>query len=248
MAMSLYGSSICVVMMVASLLSSRLCQEIIDSGSGDGDGEEFHLGDTPGDAESSSPSSDQDTNNIRDVVEKFLSVVEQYERNKDNCTPGVMFNLGKGVVAQYGIQRFYDQAMAAVNRANFLTRLWKGPSGAIMDSDYFFYTAVRSMVESDPDLFAAGNCYDKLEYKNYTLFCPYAMRMPDSTKIMVKDLSVEYKYLGNDSEFFFMPRTKANLKLHGGYNISKGRYSISKGRYNISKGRYNIAKGRYKHI
>jgi G protein-coupled receptor 158 len=213
------------MMLLASLLSIGLCAEILDSGSGDGDGEEFQNGELSGDTDS--VYSDQDSESISDIVDKFLIVVEQYERNKDNCTPGVTFNLGEGVVAQYGIQRFHDQAMVAVNRANFLTRLWIGLPGGILDSDYFFYTAVRSMVESDPDLFAAGNCYDKLEYKNYTLFCPYAMRMPDSPQeIMVKDLSVEYKYLGNDSEFFIMPRKKANSKLLGVYSLSTGTYIL----------------------
>lgn len=210
------------LLLLVGVLSRATCQEILDAGSGDVDGEHFAGEPSP---KSESGYSDMDPESVSDIVDQFLSVVEQYERNKDNCTPGVTFSLGPGVVAQYGIQRFKAQAMVAVNRANFLTRLWKGLSGPMLQSDYFFYTAVRSMVESDPDLFAAGNCYDKNEYKNYTLFCPYALRMPDNPDhIMVKDLSVEYKYLGNDSEFFFVPRTKANKKLHGIYNFSVGKY------------------------
>ena len=160
----------------------------------------------------------------RDVVDKFLSIVEQYEQNKENCTPGTEFNLGEGVVAQYGVLRYKAQAMVAVNRANFLTRIWQGAPPALLDSEYFFFSAVRSMVEGDPDLFAAGNCYDYMEYKNYTLFCPYAYRLPnDSSEIMVKDLSVEYKYLGNESEFFWSARLKAENKLKQEYNVTKGR-------------------------
>lgn len=160
---------------------------------------------------------------IRDVVDQFLSIVEQYKRNKDNCTPGTTFNLGDGVVAQYGVRRFRSQAMVAVNRANFLTRVWKDLDLSLLDSEYFLYSAVRSMVEGDEDLFAAGNCYDLLEYKNYTLFCPYAYRLPnDPRQVMVKDLSVEYKYLGNDSEFFYQARLKASRKVAGVYNKTVG--------------------------
>ena len=157
-----------------------------------------------------------------DVVDKFLSIVEEYERNKDTCVPGTEFNLGEGVVAQYGVQRFKDQAIISVNQANFLTRIWKYSPKALLDSEYFLYTNVRSMVEGDPDLFAAGNCYDFKEYKNYTLFCPYAYRLPNGT-LMVKDLSVEYYYLGNSSEFFYQARMKAASKLMSYYNETVGK-------------------------
>lgn len=167
---------------------------------------------------------DDHAQSVRDVVDTFLSIVEQYERNKDNCTPGVEFNLGEGVVAQYGVLRYKAQAMVAVNRANFLTRIWKGTDNSLLTSEYFFYSAVRSMVEGDPDLFAAGNCYDHLEFQNYTLFCPYAFRTHnDSQAVMVKDLSVEYYYMTNASEFFYLPRIKAQKKLDGVYNETKGK-------------------------
>jgi len=184
------------------------------------------------------------TRRSRDVVDEFLRIVEQYEKNQENCTPGTTFNLGDGVVAQYGLRRYRRQAMIAVDRANLLTRLWKQHSIArttsglrvetldLLNSDYFFYAAVRSMVESDDDLFAAGNCYDRGEYKKYELFCPYAYRMKSpmgrdggastGSRIMVKDLSVEYKYLGMDSEFFYEARMKAARKLTRTYRSSVG--------------------------
>lgn len=163
---------------------------------------------------------------VQDTVEAFLSIVEQYEKNKENCTPGTTFNLGKGVVAQYGLRRFMQQAMTAVNRANLLTRVWKSADQGVLDSEYFFYTAVRSMVEGDPNLFAAGNCYDEYEFKDYKLFCPYAYRLlNDSAQIMVKDLSVEYMYLDEDSEFFFVPRIMANKKLRKHYPENHGEWT-----------------------
>jgi len=70
--------------------------------------------------------------------------------------------------------------MIAVDRANLLTRLWKQHNIArttsglrvetlldLLNSDYFFYAAIRSMVELVDDLFAAVNCYDRGEYKEY---------------------------------------------------------------------------------
>lgn len=154
-----------------------------------------------------------------DVVTKFLEQVELYEKNKDNCSTGTQHTLGKGVVEQYGVKRFKTQALLAVNRANFLTRIWKGASRSVLKSEYFFYTQVRSIVEGDPDIFAGGNCYDALEFKNYPLFCPYAFRTPDGL-IHVKDLSMEYNYLGNDSEWFYVARKKAS-KLDK-FNYTRG--------------------------
>ena len=206
--------------------SSTGMSQILYEGSGDVDevvGENVLTGDSAGhasdmsDAEKSGP--------VRDVVDEFLSIVEQYERNRDNCTPGTTFNLGEGVVAQYGVNQFRRQAMLAVQRANLLTRLWKASPPEMLDSEYFFYTQVRSIVESDQDLFAAGNCYDAYEYKNYSLFCPYSHRLPNNSgEIIVKDLSLEYPYLGNDSEFFLIPRQNARAKLEAGYNESIGEY------------------------
>jgi G protein-coupled receptor 158 len=160
---------------------------------------------------------------VRDVVDEFLSIVEGNEKNKENCTPGTKLNLGDGVVAQYGLRRFQQQAMTAVSRANLLTRMWKGAEPEVLDSEYFFYTSVRAMVEGDPNLFAAGNCYDEYEYKDYKLFCPYAYRLlNDSAQIMVKDLSVEYMYLGEENEFFLAPKKKAEQKLLRHYEENHG--------------------------
>ena len=87
---------------------------------------------------------------------------------------------------------------------------------------------VRNLVESDPDIFAAGNCYSYKEYKKYDLWCPFGYRMSnDSSQIMVKDLAVVYKYRGNESEFFWIPRQKAEEKLRRHYvNTSIGKYSL----------------------
>jgi hypothetical protein len=200
-----------------------------------------------------------------DIVQEFLSQVAYMEANKANCTPGVTFNLGEGIIAQYGLQRYRAQAMLAVNRANLLTRLWKLAAATddivsgdeikrqadvqttenewpeerlmqveagdhvrnLLHSEYFLYSQVRSMIESDPNVFGAGNCYDAYEYKNYSLFCAYGYRSnhSDPRVITVKDLSVGYHFLGNDSEFFYLPRTKANKKLTSHYGQIIGRLS-----------------------
>lgn len=95
-----------------------------------------------------------------------------------------------------------------------------GPVKDLLNSEYFLYSQVRSMIESDPNVFGAGNCYDAYEYKNYSLFCAYGYRSDpsDPRVVTVKDLSVGYHFLGNDSEFFYLPRTKANKKLQNYYD------------------------------
>ena len=156
-----------------------------------------------------------------DIIADFLEIVEEYEKNKANCTPGTKFNLGEGVIQQYGINKFKRQALVAVNRANFLTRLWMKAPREVLDSEYLLYTQVRNIVEGDPVIFAGGNCHDQLEYKDYYLFCPYAYRMEDGT-INVKDLSVEYDYLGNDSEWFYEARMRAGQIKN--FNFTVGKY------------------------
>ena len=159
-----------------------------------------------------------------DVVAKFLGLVEEYKKNKKNCTKGTSYNLGTGVVRQYGLNRFLKQALTTVNRANFLTRLWKRAGPGVLNSEFFLYSAVRVVVEGDPDIFAFGNCYDANEYKDYYLFCPYAYRMPDG-RINVKDLSVEYKY-NNSNEWFYHCRVNANKRLKS-TNLTVGKCLFS---------------------
>lgn len=177
--------------------------------------------DESGDLTGDEPSIGNDT--FLDSIEKFLRAIERSER-EINCTAGVEKNLGKGVVIDYGRKRFRKQAEVAVHRANLLTRLWRFMKREEIQSEVLLYTLVHSMVASDNDIFAAGNCYDKDQFKNYTLFCPYAHRLRNSsTAITVKDLSVAYKYLNNGSEFFRAPRMKAEKKLNSSYASSDGR-------------------------
>lgn len=204
-----------VVSVVVSSLLCGLLSPVVESSE---DPEDSSSGETEDEISELHP---QDTD---DVVDKFLSIVETYERSRKKCAPGTEYNLGDGVVAQYGVRRFKAQAMAAVVRANFLTRLWKEQHPGVVQDEHFFYTAVRSLAEGDPDLFAAGNCYDAYQFKpEYRLFCPYAYKLHnDSNEIMVKDLSVEYPYLGEQFEFFYQPKQNAIKKLEGVYNISRG--------------------------
>ena len=129
--------------------TSRVIDDDID-GSGEADGDKTVLVSVEGQGHSDlgqghggvTEDVPYSTLTARDVVDRFLSIVDQYEQNKDNCTPGTEFNLGEGVVAQYGVKRFKNQALAAVNRANLLTRLWKGAPRSLLKSEFFFYTQV----------------------------------------------------------------------------------------------------------
>ncbi|GLG94595.1 Uncharacterized protein GBIM_01784 [Gryllus bimaculatus] len=91
----------------------------------------------------------------------------------------------------------------------------------VLQSEYLLHASVFSMVEFDDDIFAAGNCYDKYQYKDYWLFCPYAYRLPEGP-ILVKDLAVEYKYLSNTSEWFFIARKNAERVIAEHKHFSRG--------------------------
>jgi hypothetical protein len=156
-----------------------------------------------------------------DIVTRFLTIVESQHLLGENCTAGTDLNLGEGVVDQYAQERFRVEAEVAVNRANMLTRLWKYAAPEVMSSEYLLHASVFSMVEFDEDIFAAGNCYDKYQYKDYWLFCPYAYRLPEGP-ILVKDLAVEYKYLSNTSEWFYIARKNAENVIRNYSQFSRG--------------------------
>ena len=62
-------------------------------------------------------------------------------------------------------ERFHEAAMVAVNRANWLTRMWKYAPEVIGESEYLLHTSLFSMIETNEDIFAAGNCHDEKQYK-----------------------------------------------------------------------------------
>ncbi|KAJ3623379.1 hypothetical protein MTP99_019609 [Tenebrio molitor] len=157
-----------------------------------------------------------------DIVTRFLRIVESQHLLGENCTAGTDLNLGEGVVDRYAQERFRVEADVAVNRANMLTRIWKYADPEVVMSEYLLHASVFSMVEFDNDIFAAGNCYDQYQYKDYWLFCPYAYRLPEGT-ILVKDLAVEYKYLSNTSEWFYIARKNAENVIKNYNQFSRER-------------------------
>lgn len=156
-----------------------------------------------------------------DIVTRFLRIVESQHLLGENCTAGTDLNLGEGVVDRYAQERFRVEADVAVNRANMLTRLWKYAEPSVLMSEYLLHASVFSMVEFDNDIFAAGNCYDQYQYKDYWLFCPYAYRLTEGA-ILVKDLAVEYKYLSNTSEWFYIARKNAENVIRNYNQFSRG--------------------------
>lgn len=161
------------------------------------------------------------TNIQEDVVTKFLRLIETQHLLGENCTAGTHLNLGEGVVDRYAQERFRIEADVAVNRANMLTRLWKYSGRDVMHHEYLLHAVVVSMVEFNKDIFAAGNCYDQNQYKEYQLFCPFAYRLPDGP-ILAKDLAVEYKYLSNTSEWFYIARKNAERVIRNNNQFLRG--------------------------
>jgi hypothetical protein len=156
-----------------------------------------------------------------DVVTRFLRMIETQHLMGENCTAGTDHNLGEGVVDRYAQERFRIEADVSVNRANMLTRLWKYAGPTVMHNEYLLHASVISMVEFDDDIFAAGNCYDQYQYKDYQLFCPFAYRLPEGP-ILAKDLAVEYKYLSNTSEWFYIARKNAERVIRNHNQFRRG--------------------------
>lgn len=184
--------------------------------------EQWHPKDDAEETDSGSSSDPVDPRSgMVDIVTRFLRIVESQQQLGENCTAGTDLNLGEGVVDRYAQERFRVEADVAVNRANMLTRLWKYAGPEVMNSEYLLHAGVFSMVEFDDDIFAAGNCYDQYQYKEYWLFCPYAYRLPEGP-ILVKDLAVEYKYLSNTSEWFYIARKNAENVINNYNQFSRG--------------------------
>ena len=74
-------------------------------------------------------------------------------------------------------ERFHEAAMVAVNRANWLTRMWKYAPEVIGESEYLLHTSLFSMIETNEDIFAAGNCHDEKQYKARDTILCYQRRL-----------------------------------------------------------------------
>ena len=90
--------------------------------------------------------------------------------------------------------------MAAVNRANWLTRMWKYDAKTMLQSEFLLHSSLISMLELDDDIFAFGSCHDKQQYKNYHLFCPYAYRLPDGHTLTVS-IFLFFFFISNYQQF-----------------------------------------------
>lgn len=154
-------------------------------------------------------------------INELLNMIESQAMQGENCTPGTELDLGEEVVDSYGQERFQAAALISVNRANWLTRLWKYARSSIENSEFLLHSSLIEMMEANDDIFAAGNCYDKQQYKEYFLFCPFAYRLSNGS-ILVKDLAREYDYLSNTSEFFFDARRRAEQIVQENNSILKG--------------------------
>ena len=122
------------------------------------------------------------------VIDKFLRHMENTK--PDNCS---LENLGPGVVQGLARERFKQQAMTAVSRANLLTYLWKH-NPETLNNQAVLYMLVTNLVESDGQIFAAGNCYDSQQFNGSGIFCPYGYKDPHSGNIIVKDLAKTHGY------------------------------------------------------
>lgn len=81
------------------------------------------------------------------------------------------------------------------------------------------------MIDFDPDIFAAGHCFDWDEHPvQKGLFCPFAFRLPppDQGASFAKNLAAEYHYLDNASEWFYIARKNAEKVIAKDEQYTKG--------------------------
>ena len=158
------------------------------------------------------------------LISQILKDVEQQAIQGSNCTPGTGLNMGDIDLVGNNYKKFRGAAEVAVNRANWLTRMWKYASEVMQESEYLLHSSLFSMIESNEMIFGAGNCYDGRQYKNYSLFCPFAYKSPTvQGNILAKDLAVEYKYLKPSSTWFWTPKQR-------GFEMSKTLLRFETGR------------------
>ena len=70
-------------------------------------------------------------------------------------------------------------------------------------------------------LSGAQNLGPPICFQTYDLFCPYAYRLPGrDSPLLAKDLAIEYKYLANTSEWFYIARNKAKEKIEAGKMVT----------------------------
>lgn len=107
--------------------------------------------------------------------------------------------------------------------------LTHGRTQSFVVMDFYLHKTFCTHANLDPKNldyinFISGNCYDARQYDDYSLYCPYAYRLPNGT-ILAKDLAAEYNYLGNSSIWFYNARRKAqeiidkNSPIYRGTNV-----------------------------
>ncbi|KFB48670.1 hypothetical protein ZHAS_00016667 [Anopheles sinensis] len=109
--------------------------------------------------------------------------------------------------------------------------IFKFSSADVQASEHLLHASVLSMVEFDDDIFAGGNCFDWNQHPaKRGLFCPFAYRLPppDQGASLVKDLALEYHYLGNTSEWFFLARKNAEKVIARNEQYIKYKISIQR--------------------
>lgn len=92
-------------------------------------------------------------------------------------------------------KRWKREALLVLEAANLMTSLWrvKKRNQSLAEEDDFYYRSVRSIVMFSPQSFGSVICFDRNQYKDYYLFCPYAYKPPERNKtIEVFDIVAKY--------------------------------------------------------
>lgn len=117
-------------------------------------------------------------------------------------------------------QRWKREALLVLEVANLMTSLWRSRgqnNRSIVEQDAFLYHSVRSMVMFSAPSFGSVICFDRNQYKDYYLFCPYAFKPPNrNNTIKVFDIASQdggYDYTTDENAIWWSDTKAKALKI-----------------------------------
>lgn len=140
----------------------------------------------------------------RRAARQALDYVAKIE-NLGNCSLGT----GESLDLIYDHTVWNSYALAAVRLANFISKIITTNNNSLASlSDEVLFALVRNNVHLKSFIFGSGIPFEPHPSLRYPLFCPYAYRNENKTKVLTKDLAVEYNYTDPSTEYYQVLRFK----------------------------------------
>ncbi|KAI0223205.1 hypothetical protein LSAT2_025584 [Lamellibrachia satsuma] len=109
-------------------------------------------------------------------------------------------------------------ADVAVRMANLLTKLLIERNNTLRGvSQRHLFDIVRTNVDSDSLVFGSAIAVEEFVYPKYRIFCPYAYKtylQGGEGMVVAHDLSLNYDYLSNTTEWYYNLRVRNLTEAH----------------------------------